>query len=181
MVDCQVFRFETTMSRNKTRTTNWCFVYTYTMFFMRRFGKNDKVVSKIKSKCSTSFQQISPSLPCWEVSPTASTLRLFTYELPPSSNRVRLRHFTKKQWFQRLGNTVDGSEILKIGFPKRKVVFQPSFFRGYVSFREGKLLMLVVYPIMYNRFFTSQVVSRISEPSTVSPRKIRKCLDMKKH
>ncbi len=69
---------------------------------------------KIKSKCSTSFQQISPSLPCWEVSPTASTLRLFTYELPPSSNRVRLRHFTKKQWFQRLGNTVDGSEILKI-------------------------------------------------------------------
>ena len=69
---------------------------------------------------------------------------------------------------------------MKIGFPKRKVIFQPSFFRGYVSFREGKLLMLVVYPIMYNRFFTSQVVSRISEPSTVSPRKIRKCLDMKK-
>jgi len=25
----------------------------------------------------------------------------------------------------------------KIGLPKRKVVFQPSIFRGYVSFREG--------------------------------------------
>ena len=28
--------------------------------------------------------------------------------------------------------------LLKIGLPKRKVVFQPSIFRGYVSFREGK-------------------------------------------
>ena len=26
---------------------------------------------------------------------------------------------------------------LKIGLPNRKVVFQPSIFRGYVSFREG--------------------------------------------
>ncbi len=26
----------------------------------------------------------------------------------------------------------------KIGHPKRKLVFQPSIFRGYVSFREGK-------------------------------------------
>ena len=25
----------------------------------------------------------------------------------------------------------------EIGLPKRKVVFQPSIFRGYVSFREG--------------------------------------------
>ena len=31
------------------------------------------------------------------------------------------------------------SSHLKIGHPKRKVVFQPSIFRGYVSFREGKL------------------------------------------
>jgi len=27
---------------------------------------------------------------------------------------------------------------LKIGYPKRKLVFQPSIFRCYVSFREGK-------------------------------------------
>ena len=27
---------------------------------------------------------------------------------------------------------------LKIGLPNRKVVFQPSIFRGYVSFREGR-------------------------------------------
>ena len=30
------------------------------------------------------------------------------------------------------------SSPLKIGLPNRKVVFQPSIFRGYVSFREGK-------------------------------------------
>ena len=29
---------------------------------------------------------------------------------------------------------------LKIGHPKRKVIFQPSIFRGYVSFREGSSL-----------------------------------------
>ncbi len=29
------------------------------------------------------------------------------------------------------------SSHLKIGLPNRKVVFQPSIFRGYVSFREG--------------------------------------------
>ena len=29
------------------------------------------------------------------------------------------------------------SSPLKIGLPKRKVVSQPPFFRGYVSFREG--------------------------------------------
>ena len=27
---------------------------------------------------------------------------------------------------------------LKMGFPKRKLVFQPFIFRGYVGFREGK-------------------------------------------
>ena len=30
------------------------------------------------------------------------------------------------------------SSHLKIGHPKRKLVFQPSIFKGYVSFREGK-------------------------------------------
>ena len=30
------------------------------------------------------------------------------------------------------------SSHLKIGHPKRKLVFQPSIFRGYFSFREGK-------------------------------------------
>ena len=29
------------------------------------------------------------------------------------------------------------SSHLKVGLPKRKLVFQPSIFRGYVSFREG--------------------------------------------
>ena len=29
------------------------------------------------------------------------------------------------------------SSPLKIGIPNRKVVFQPSMFTGYVSFREG--------------------------------------------
>ena len=31
------------------------------------------------------------------------------------------------------------SSPLKIGYPKRKVVFQLSIFRGYVSFREGNI------------------------------------------
>ena len=34
------------------------------------------------------------------------------------------------------------SSHLKIGHPKRKLVFQPSIFRCYVSFREGKLPIL---------------------------------------
>ncbi len=34
------------------------------------------------------------------------------------------------------------SSPLKIGLPNRKVVFQPSIFRGYVSFREGKLIIV---------------------------------------
>ncbi len=39
------------------------------------------------------------------------------------------------------GNTLPETNTshLKIGLPNRKVVFQPSIFRGYVSFREGKL------------------------------------------
>ena len=31
------------------------------------------------------------------------------------------------------------SSPLKMGHPKRKLVFQPSIFRGYVSFREGRM------------------------------------------
>ena len=31
---------------------------------------------------------------------------------------------------------------LKMGHPKRKFIFQPSIFRGYVSFREGNLKFL---------------------------------------
>ena len=37
-------------------------------------------------------------------------------------------------------NTIPSLKLtwpLKIGLPNRKVVFQPSIFRGYVSFREG--------------------------------------------
>ena len=36
------------------------------------------------------------------------------------------------------------SSHLKIGLPNRKVVFQPSIFRGYVSFREGNDLWLMI-------------------------------------
>ncbi len=35
---------------------------------------------------------------------------------------------------------------LKIGLPNRKVVFQPSIFRGYVRFREGKLWGMTILP-----------------------------------
>ena len=34
------------------------------------------------------------------------------------------------------------SSPLKIGIPNRKVVFQPSIFRGYVSFREGNRIYI---------------------------------------
>ena len=33
------------------------------------------------------------------------------------------------------------SSHLKIGFPKRKVVFQPSIFKGYVSSQKGSTLV----------------------------------------
>ena len=36
------------------------------------------------------------------------------------------------------------SSPLKIGLPNRKVVFQPSIFRGYVSFREGIYIYLLL-------------------------------------
>ena len=40
---------------------------------------------------------------------------------------------------------------LKIDHPKRKLVFQPSIFRGYVSFREGSYCPIntVVYQLIY--------------------------------
>ena len=42
-------------------------------------------------------------------------------------------------FFQMETNTLPetNSSSLKIGLPNRKVLFQPSIFRGYVSFREG--------------------------------------------
>ena len=36
-------------------------------------------------------------------------------------------------------------QALKIGHPKRKLVFQPCIFRCYVSFREGSYLCLRIY------------------------------------
>jgi len=36
---------------------------------------------------------------------------------------------------------------LKIGLPKRKVVFQPSILKGYVSFREGIGFELILYSL----------------------------------
>ncbi len=41
------------------------------------------------------------------------------------------------------------SSTLKIGIPNRKVVFQPSIFRGYVSFREGTWLVVEPTPLKY--------------------------------
>ena len=38
------------------------------------------------------------------------------------------------------------SSPLKIGLPNRKVVFQPSIFRGYVSFREGRFQVGLFHP-----------------------------------
>ena len=35
------------------------------------------------------------------------------------------------------------SSLLKIGHPKRKLAFQPSIFRCYVSFREGKRYLMI--------------------------------------
>ncbi len=42
---------------------------------------------------------------------------------------------------------------LKIGLPNRKVVFQPSIFRGYVSFREGIQWDIFKHPIASCRVF----------------------------
>ena len=42
-----------------------------------------------------------------------------------------------KNLHQNYSNT--STSALKMGHPKRKLVFQPVIFRGYVSFREGNL------------------------------------------
>ena len=47
---------------------------------------------------------------------------------------IKLKHPNKKIDVPSLKLTFSP---LKIGLPNRKVVFQPSIFRGYVSFREG--------------------------------------------
>ena len=47
---------------------------------------------------------------------------------------------SEKLWQQKKGTSTHpetNSSPLKLGFPKRKLIFQPSIFRGYVSFREG--------------------------------------------
>ena len=41
------------------------------------------------------------------------------------------------------------SSPLKIGFPNRKVVFQPSIFRGYVSFRECMCDVSIFYTSIF--------------------------------
>ena len=40
------------------------------------------------------------------------------------------------------------SSHLKIGLPNRKVIFQPSIFCGYVSFREGNLLINGIFGVI---------------------------------
>ena len=40
-------------------------------------------------------------------------------------------------WYLKTLHTLKLTWPLKIGHPKRKLIFQPSIFRGYVSFREG--------------------------------------------
>ena len=41
------------------------------------------------------------------------------------------------RWMEKVAHPETNSSPLKLGFPKRKLIFQPSIFRGYVSFREG--------------------------------------------
>ena len=45
----------------------------------------------------------------------------------------------KAQSFVDLGTLPETNIVLQIHHPKRKLVFQPSIFRRYVSFREGIL------------------------------------------
>ena len=51
--------------------------------------------------------------------------------------RYMVNYGKPKSWLE---NTLPetNSSHLKIGHPQRKLIFQPSIFRGYVSFREGK-------------------------------------------
>ena len=45
---------------------------------------------------------------------------------------------------------------LKIGFPKRKVVFQPSIFRCYVSFREGRWFLFFCSDVEFRKRWSFQ-------------------------
>ena len=56
----------------------------------------------------------------------------------------RCRTFSSKSRHTTLPET--NSSPLKIGHPNRKLVFQPSIFRGYVSFREGSSDLLETKP-----------------------------------
>ena len=47
---------------------------------------------------------------------------------------------------------------LKIGLPNRNVVFQPSIFRGYVSFREGNIAMENGRPGLKMYYFLLKIV-----------------------
>ena len=61
--------------------------------------------------------------------------------------------FLPKKSFRYQRNSITLPETnnshLKIGHPKRKLVFQPSIFRCYVSFREGKLKFGQTRDILY--------------------------------
>ena len=53
--------------------------------------------------------------------------------------------FMLRSWLSRESTLPKtNSSHLKIGFPKMKVVSQPPFFRGYVSFREGNMCELFI-------------------------------------
>ena len=60
-------------------------------------------------------------------------------------NKRKIEHSRQKAKLRSLGVKVTlpetNSSPLKIGLPNRKVVFQPSIFGCYVSFREAKLLV----------------------------------------
>ncbi len=53
-------------------------------------------------------------------------------------------------------NTLPETNIaLKIGLPNRKVVFQPSIFRGYVSFRECIPVSEIYKLLLETKFMSS--------------------------
>ena len=56
---------------------------------------------------------------------------------------------------KRSGGTLPktNSSPLKTGHPKRKLIFQPSIFRGHVSFREGRSFFLLLCLWRFSFFF----------------------------
>ena len=54
----------------------------------------------------------------------------------------------KSDWLNEKKHTLPetNSSHLKMGHPKRKLVFQPSIFRCYVSFKEGIILLMTWNP-----------------------------------